>query len=493
MLNSAWVDCDGKLSAPVHCAVRVVRSRKLRTLRYALLLVAAVGFLVPLLVLYLAGFSTVALIAVAATTSTLWLGIGLLFRAAELTGAVARQANNKLLHVHKDMSRFAYRTQRPAEEAAAYARRASDLLISGAELAVRLDRANTRARVLFVTSNGHGLGHVTRCLAIANSGADLFDSSVLTLSSAELPDPSRIELMRFPSRQHDEPPYVWNLRFQRHLSRLIEQKSFDAVLFDGPSIFPSVIEATLSHSLPLGWICRGLWRESSPAKVSPWQRECCDLVIVPGEEPLFVPDEYVPKGLDAFTVPPIIGSLDSGFMPAESARHAVGLNPGDRGVLISLGAVSLRGQEASLRASIEAVRDLGKPWKAVVARSPLDRSAGLKEGELSVYPVAPHLLAFDAAIVAAGYNTIHEIVAADLPSVVIPNPLSVTDDQVRRAAAVEDIGLGVFADSVPAISPALQKVVEQRRERSIKIADGGRAAAEAIYGMVRDLTAEAES
>ncbi len=52
---------------------------------------------------------------------------------------------------------------------------------------------------------------------------------------------------------------------------------------------------------------------------------------------------------------------------------------------------------------------------------------------MSVYPLSRYLRAFDAAVVAAGYNSYHEMVMAGVPAAYVPNLATTTDDQLARA------------------------------------------------------------
>ena len=68
----------------------------------------------------------------------------------------------------------------------------------------------------------------------------------------------------------------------------------------------------------------------------------------------------------------------------------------------------------------------------------------LAEGvsRLSHFPNARYLNAFDFAISAAGYNSFHELIAAGVPTVFVPNENPMMDQQVIRAQHAERHGLG---------------------------------------------------
>ena len=61
------------------------------------------------------------------------------------------------------------------------------------------------------------------------------------------------------------------------------------------------------------------------------------------------------------------------------------------------------------------------------------------------FPLARLLKAFDASICAAGYNGIHELLAAGVPTAFVPN-IRGTDDQEMRAKWCADFGYALMAD-----------------------------------------------
>jgi hypothetical protein len=68
--------------------------------------------------------------------------------------------------------------------------------------------------------------------------------------------------------------------------------------------------------------------------------------------------------------------------------------------------------------------------------------------ELSnVYPLVAYLDAFDAAVSASGYNAVHELLPAAVPTLFVPSPRSVTDDQVARARWAADNGYALVAEA----------------------------------------------
>jgi len=98
------------------------------------------------------------------------------------------------------------------------------------------------------------------------------------------------------------------------------------------------------------------------------------------------------------------------------------------------------------------------------------------------YPLGECLAAFDAAISAAGYNTVNELLHHGLPAVLLPVAKGV-DDQQARAARVVAAGAGLALRDpdddalVAALMTALQPVTRaSMAARGRALAPGGGAA-----------------
>jgi UDP-N-acetylglucosamine:LPS N-acetylglucosamine transferase len=61
------------------------------------------------------------------------------------------------------------------------------------------------------------------------------------------------------------------------------------------------------------------------------------------------------------------------------------------------------------------------------------------------YPLSRVLDCFDLVVAGAGYNTVHELLEARVPGLLVPIPTA-QDDQYRRAEVAHRHGLAVTAD-----------------------------------------------
>ena len=64
------------------------------------------------------------------------------------------------------------------------------------------------------------------------------------------------------------------------------------------------------------------------------------------------------------------------------------------------------------------------------------------------YPNSLYFNAFDFAIMAGGYNSYHEAIQFQLPTICIPNKSTGMDDQVARARVASDAGAMIVIDNV---------------------------------------------
>jgi hypothetical protein len=89
-----------------------------------------------------------------------------------------------------------------------------------------------------------------------------------------------------------------------------------------------------------------------------------------------------------------------------------------------------------------------------------------------VYPQAGYLSAFDLAVSSAGYNAVHELIPAGVPSLFVANTSTRTDDQESRARRLQELGLGLGAvDTDPsAIEAAVTRLLDRGLRREMAAA-----------------------
>ena len=92
-----------------------------------------------------------------------------------------------------------------------------------------------------------------------------------------------------------------------------------------------------------------------------------------------------------------------------------------------------------------------KDLQVILTKQPLDKDGkslapeGLDIRVVRYFPLAKVLHAFDASVCATGYNGVHELLPAQVPTVFVSN-IRGTDDQEARAKWCHDFGFALRAD-----------------------------------------------
>jgi UDP:flavonoid glycosyltransferase YjiC (YdhE family) len=304
----------------------------------------------------------------------------------------------------------------------------------------------SRARILFLTTNGAGLGHLTRGMAIARRLPDEVQPLFFTLSQA-LPVVRRLGFYAeylFSAGYAGTDRYDWNLLYERRLLELVDAYEPSVVVFDGAYPYTGVV--ALSRMVPgptYVWCRRAMWREGVGEETAS-RIAFFDEVLEPGEFATEVDRGVtVAQRTQVTRVDPIV-LLDRGeLLGRAEARAELGLRPDATAVLVQLGAGNINDLGSISGICVNALR--ATPGVQVVfAESTISsRRADLPEDvvRLRTYPLARYANAFDFAVTAAGYNSYHELLAYGVPSIFQPNVHTALDDQLARARYAEAAGV----------------------------------------------------
>lgn len=336
-----------------------------------------------------------------------------------------------------------------------------------------------RPRALFITSNGAGMGHLTRMLGIARASAATIEPIFFSMSqgvgsvaSADIP----YEYVPFTSALRTSPGQ-WNQYFAERLTAAIEHYSADIVIFDGTWPYAGLVKAIRDERLLKVWVRRGMWKPSVGAS-SLAKSAVFNLVIEPGDFASEYDAGVTRESGDALAVAPISILEQSELLTREQALTELGLasDPDRRYALVTLGAGNIN-DVTSVQSNFLECIGAQPGWEAVVTKAPIaaDRSR-VNVKTVSAFPLARYTKAFDFAVSAAGYNSFTEWIAGCLPTIWVPNLETSTDDQDARArwAADHGVGLRVANDDPSAIAAAVEAMTD----------DGWR---EAVSGRLRQL------
>lgn len=326
-----------------------------------------------------------------------------------------------------------------------------------------------RPSLVLATSNGTGMGHLARQLAVGLAAAPearvtLFSLSVAlpTATSAEIPG----EYCPGPDRGWI-PETAWPHYLSGRLETLVREVSADVVVFDGVAPYRGI---TLAKSrLPetaFVWFRRGMW-QGGVNEGQLWKSSLFDEIIEPGDLAQEADEGPTTTRGDAIEVPPVSLVEVVDRPTRDEAAAFLGIDPSRTTLLLTLGTGRLGDVTSPGSAVVNTVLE-STDWQICVATSSVaqsrvssnqsDRVIELK----GIFPLARYLRAFDAVVSAAGYNAVHEYLPAGLPTLLVPNRLTRTDNQVGRADFLARRGLALAPrdGSAEAVEESVVRLVD---------------------------------
>ena len=349
-----------------------------------------------------------------------------------------------------------------------------------------------RRRVLFVATNGLGLGHITRLMAVAERMSPDVEPVFFTMSVGSSIIQARGHMVDYtPSAaKTGATEESWNRAYAQELLTAIEGFDVSAVVFDSNYPFPGLVDVlNVRRDLSWVWIRRGMWAPHHPAYHV--MKAAFDMVIEPGE---FANDED--RGITTtmrngvIAVQPILLVDDEARLPREKAAAALGVDPRKTTAVIQLG--SERNFDFTDLKSKVVKELLAHDVQVVEVLNPLAEPPETKHPgtfRKTIYPIAEYFGAIDLMVTNAGYNSFHECIHGGVPTIFVPNEAPVMDDQHVRAAYAQSSGLGLclraselgrVAETVDlALSDAFLSE-HRRRTGRLKFENGAAEAAAAI-------------
>jgi len=307
---------------------------------------------------------------------------------------------------------------------------------------------DTTRRVLMVSDNGAGMGHLSRLMAIARRLPADHTAVIATQSYAASDAHDEGFLTEYiPSRkvlQAAQPR--WTALLRDRLAHLIELHEPAVVAVDCLP-HPGIVEAVRDHpGLIWVWVRRAMWRRGVGAD---WIAEgkVFDHVLEPGEFAAVVDEgPTVADRPRAVQVEPITFLDEDELLTPAAARAELDLD--DRpAALLQLGAGNINDISSPTARICRHLAERGFQLvlaESTIATTPLPRIAGAKVVRL--YPVSRYLRAFDLTVSAAGYNSFHEQIGFGIPTVFLPNAAT---QWAHYDATYGAAGEGVRCNSTP--------------------------------------------
>ncbi len=360
-----------------------------------------------------------------------------------------------------------------------------------------------RQRVILMSSNGVGMGHLTRLLAVARRCPRSIEPVFLAMSQAAKVVEEFGYLAEFTAHHLylDQDVEPWNQALRALIGDMLAFYDAKALLFDGNVPYGGLIDARQDHpEIPFLWCRRGMWRPGA-GRVALERARHFDAVI----EPRDLAEAY-DRGETGYhdrlswRVDPIL-LLDRGeLLPRAAARAELGLDPDRPAILIQLGSRNnydygelFEVAHRHLRERYDVQIAVAEWLIAETAEAPPPHAIHLR-----AYPLCRYFHAFDLALSAVGYNSFHELIYHGLPTIFVPNEHPSMDDQLMRALFAERRGLGfcVRTGEPYKVRRALDRLMDHgersamaARCRALAASSGAAAAAALIEQLVLGIPA----
>jgi UDP-N-acetylglucosamine:LPS N-acetylglucosamine transferase len=307
--------------------------------------------------------------------------------------------------------------------------------------------------IILATSNGIGMGHLARATAIALELKDVANPVILSVAGgiAELPATTGIQCEYIPGKNRGwMKRHLWDSYLQARLVAAAEETGAKVISFDGVVPYPGFIATKIKNpQLTLVWVRRGFWQKNALRFALPFQSRLVDHVIEPGDVARSADRGPTSRRKDAELTSPVTLFNPERAKSREDARAILGLDLNKPAVLVQLGT-----GDSDMNEKMRAALDGLIGWhdvQIVLTKQPVDQDgkslapAGLDIKVIRYFPLADLLRAFDAAIAATGYNSVHELLPAQIPTVFISN-IRGTDDQDARALWCHENGYALRAN-----------------------------------------------
>ncbi|SDD03927.1 glycosyltransferase family protein [Auraticoccus monumenti] len=309
-----------------------------------------------------------------------------------------------------------------------------------------------RPRLLLISSNGAGMGHLTRLLSYARRAEPSLEPHVLSLSQAV----GVVGSFGYPYEYLPSTgatgmaPRRWHPLFADRVSETIARIDPAVVVFDGTWPYDGIPVVRERHPGPRWvWSRRGLWRAHKNAEQLA-KADWFDLVIEPGDlaDPL---DRGATREAPASRVGPVTLLDPTDLTGRAEAREVLGLPAEGPLALVSLGAGNINDTSGDVGAAVAALRSLGVD--ACVTQTQIAAASSVPDDVHVVrhFPLSRHFRAFDVAVSATGYNSFHEFLRFGVPTLFVPNTGTALDDTEARSRWAAQQG---WSHELPSLTPA---------------------------------------
>lgn len=348
--------------------------------------------------------------------------------------------------------------------------------------------------ILSLSTNGIGMGHLTRQMAIARRMDRHVRTTFLGLSYA-VGVPAQFGYVAEFEQFHagiglDD--RFWNLTMAERIEAALAFYRPRVIVIDANEPFQALETVRSRHGgLGFVWVRRAMWGAGRD-RLALDRAGLFDLIVEPGDYAAAYDTgpTVATRGL-VRQVGPILLADPSEALSREDAAAEVGIEPDTLNVLLMPGAMNNFDSVAFWQ---DAVRELsGWPRTRVVLAewAISDRKLDLPPSVLvrRGFPFSRWFRAFDFCLTAGGYNSFNEVLANGLPAIFVPNENPLMDRQDLRARFAERNGLGLslsvrepyrLSEALARMRDPEVRAVFRRRMAGLPAPTGGAEAAEII-------------
>jgi UDP:flavonoid glycosyltransferase YjiC (YdhE family) len=314
-----------------------------------------------------------------------------------------------------------------------------------------LESKATNTVVMFPT-NGVGFGHFTRMLALAKR-MRREDPELEIVFFTTMPTLHILKEAGFPAHHVSGPKYFrgldstrWNGLLEEELTICFEVHRPSMFIFDGAFPYRGMLRAVAARSgVKKVWMRRGTFRAGSSIPVDSIAH--FDLIVHP-EDSVPLPASEVDHGIETLTCPPIVLLDDDELLSREAARSRLMIPEDATAIYVQLGAGEINDIDSEVRLTVEALTSR-EGVHVVIGESMIGERLDISLPRVHIirdYPNSMYFRAFDATVLAGGYNSFHEVRHAGMPTLFYPNMETGMDDQLARCKVAESEGWGTVLE-----------------------------------------------
>jgi len=294
--------------------------------------------------------------------------------------------------------------------------------------------------VLFPT-NGVGMGHFSRMYSLARSVRKIRPSTEIVFFTTNpvfhIIYSHSFVCYHIPGRKKFArmDPSTWNSLCEENLTNVFHLHKPSYFVFDGSYPYRGMLNAIKGFSqVDKVWVKRISKSHALTSNIDAISH--FDRVVIPGDYGELSPDDLSEWPIDEINLaPPMLSISRTDLYPRGEMRSRLGIPDDAIVALVSLGAGVIN-EIGELRTFVcDCVTN--KSAYVVLADSMLNPSRSTVDNNkvrmVREFPIMAYRNCFDFGIFAGGYNSVHEAHYLKLPSVIIPNRKTGSDDQVSRA------------------------------------------------------------